>query len=92
MFWVGAKFHLRSAHKWLQRNIEPDGEVPAKSAPTLSATLSKNCGGEVVRAAEESFRSTTRLGVEFASCRHWIKGAKQQQPGEEAANMGLPGH
>jgi hypothetical protein len=90
MFWVGAKFHLRSVRRSLQRNIEPGGEAPAKPAPTLPIVLPKNYGEEVVRAAEESFRSTTRLGVEFASCRDRIKDAKQQQPGKKAADVGLP--
>jgi hypothetical protein len=49
--WVGAKFHLRSAHKSLQRSIEPDQEILAKTASTPSTTLTKKYGGEVTRAA-----------------------------------------
>jgi hypothetical protein len=45
MFWVGTKFHLRSARKWLQRNIEPDSEVLAKTAPTPPRTVTKKYGG-----------------------------------------------
>jgi len=49
MFWVGAKFHLRTAHKWLRRSIH---RTKIQTAPTLLTTMTQKCGGAMMRPAK----------------------------------------